>query len=95
MLNWYKGADPNKPIEAAPPTDPRLGMLKWFGFGHLPPQLQSASEPYSAIASWMMTNLKPGAEATVALRKLLESKDCAVRAVIEQGALDENKKGPA
>jgi hypothetical protein len=92
MLNWYKGSDPNKPPDLLSPTDPRAGMMKWFDFGHLPAPLQVASEPFNALAHWMMANLKPGPEATIAMRKLLESKDAGVRAVIEQSALIEEKR---
>jgi hypothetical protein len=59
-------------------------MLKWFRYDHLPEDLQAVSKPFSAMASMIVMRLKPGAERTVALRKLLESKDAAVRAMVEE-----------
>ena len=59
-------------------------MLKWFRYDHLPKDLQAVSKPFSALAAMIVMRLKPGAERTVALRKLLESKDAAVRAMVEE-----------
>jgi hypothetical protein len=39
--------------------------------------------PFADLADWMSDNLPDGAEKTTSLRKLLEAKDCAVRAAIE------------
>ena len=58
-------------------------MLRWFTFAHLPPDLRETSEPFALLASRIVETLPAGAERTVALRKLLESKDAAVRARIE------------
>jgi hypothetical protein len=55
-------------------------MLKWFEYDHLPKHLKSASMPFYELAYWMCSTIEPGPERTVALRKLLESKDAAVRA---------------
>jgi hypothetical protein len=46
-------------------------MLKWFRYDHLPKDLQAVSKPFSALAAMIVMRLKPGAERTVALRKLL------------------------
>lgn len=59
-------------------------MLAHFAHGHLPPHLASVSAPFGRLARQMATMLDDGPELTVALRKLLESKDCAVRAAVEQ-----------
>lgn len=59
-------------------------MLKWFGYAHLPEQLQRISGPFGDLADWMVRTLPQNAERTVALRKLLEAKDCAVRAYLEE-----------
>lgn len=59
-------------------------LMKFFEYSHLPPHLQAVSKPYCELAEWVVNNLREGPERTVALRKLLESKDCAVRARIEQ-----------
>ena len=58
-------------------------LLRWFEYGHLPLQLQSISRQFNLLAVGLCTDLPPCAERTVALRKLLESKDAAVRAAIQ------------
>lgn len=63
-------------------------LLRWFAWAHLPPHLQAASRPFGALAEQIVEACIPSSERTVALRKLLEAKDAAVRAVhvtIEQG----------
>ena len=54
-----------------------LGFFRWT---HLPPELQDISKPFSVLAYDLCQNVVPSDERTVALRKLLESKDAAVRA---------------
>ena len=58
-------------------------MLRWFAYEHLPPHLQKASRPFCQLAMQIVETIAAGPERTVALRKLLESKDAAVRAVLE------------
>lgn len=58
-------------------------MLKWFEFEHLPPHLKEISAEVAATAERMDALLPEGAEKTAGLRKLLEAKDCFVRARIE------------
>lgn len=60
-------------------------MLKWFAYAHLPPQFQTVSRPFFQLATLMCTALQPGPERTAGLRKLLEAKDCAVRALVQPG----------
>lgn len=57
-------------------------LLQFFNYDHLPPNLQEISKPFCELAKHIDANIPQNAEQTVALRKLLESKDCAVRAVI-------------
>lgn len=57
-------------------------MLKWFAFAHLPPHLQEISAGFYRHAASICESIEPGHERTVALRKLLEAKDAAVRAVV-------------
>lgn len=57
-------------------------MLQFFAFSHLPPHLAVVSEPFSILARTMVQTLPRNAERTAGLRKLLESKDCAVRALL-------------
>lgn len=57
-------------------------ILKFFEYGHLPPMLQQYSAPFGIAARFIITALPRNAERTVALRKLLEAKDAAVRAAL-------------
>lgn len=58
-------------------TDP---ILHFFHYAHLPPKLQSTSANFCNLAQHIVATLPRNAERTVALRKLLEAKDAAVRA---------------
>ena len=60
-------------------------MLKWFAYEHLPPHLREVSQPFNDLALQLVAALDAGPERTVALRKLLESKDAAVRAKLHPG----------
>jgi len=55
-------------------------LTQFFGFSHLPEHLAEISKPFAELAAWIVVTLPPNPERTVALRKLLEAKDCAVRA---------------
>jgi hypothetical protein len=57
-------------------------MLQFFAYEHLPPKLAEVSKPFHELAMRIVERLPMNAERTVALRKLLEAKDCAVRAVL-------------
>lgn len=57
-------------------------ILKFFKWDHLPPRLQEVSEPFGRLAHQLVARTAPSAELDVALRKLLESKDAAVRAAL-------------
>lgn len=64
-------------------THPSIaGLLRWFEHEHLPPHLQAVVLPFHRLAHDLADSLPPSAELTTALRKLLESKDCTVRAAI-------------
>ena len=56
-------------------------ILQFFAYTHLPPHLQVISKPFAELA-YVIANQSNNPETTAALRKLLESKDCAVRAFI-------------
>lgn len=60
-------------------------MMKWFSYEHLPAHLQSVSRRFHELADYIVADIEPGPERTVALRKLLEAKDAAVRAVVHPG----------
>lgn len=57
-------------------------IMQFFAYEHLPEKLQQVSAPFGVLARQLTDNLPRNAERTVALRKLLESKDAAVRASI-------------
>jgi len=54
--------------------------MQFFAWGHLPAHLQEVSRPFAALAAQIVSDLPQNPERTVALRKLLEAKDAAVRA---------------
>jgi hypothetical protein len=53
---------------------------KYFAYAHLPPQLQEVSKPIGELAELMDASLPDGPEKSAGMRKLLEAKDCFVRA---------------
>lgn len=57
-------------------------MLQFFAYAHLPPQLATVSAQFCTVAENIVAMLPRNPERTVALRKLLEAKDCAVRALL-------------
>lgn len=57
--------------------------LRHFTYAHLPMTLQVVSKPICELAHEMNESLPDCAEKTVGLRKLLEAKDCFVRAALE------------
>ena len=57
-------------------------ILRYFHYAHLPPGLQQISAPFCGMAKMIIEILPHNPERTVALRKLLEAKDAAVRANI-------------
>ena len=72
--------------DAARPPEPQAQvepMLRWFEFDHLPEHLQEVSEPFCNLARHIVLVLPRNPERTVALRKLLEAKDCAVRSRLD------------
>jgi len=60
----------------------REPILQFFAYGHLPPALRDVSRPFCELAETIATTLPRNPERTVALRKLLEAKDAAVRAAL-------------
>lgn len=57
-------------------------ILQYFTYDHLPGHLQAVSRPFCDLAVGIVRDLPQNPERTVALRKLLESKDAAVRAAL-------------
>lgn len=59
-------------------------ILQYFEFKHLPPHLRDVSEACHSLAHAINDNLPDSAEKSAGLRKLLEAKDCFVRAALPQ-----------
>jgi hypothetical protein len=57
-------------------------IMQFFAWDHLPPRLQAVSRPFGELADQIEATIPRNPERTVALRKLLEAKDAAVRAVV-------------
>lgn len=58
-------------------------LLRFFAHDHLPEQLREISRPFGELAHGLADRDDfDGPELTVALRKLLEAKDAAVRAAL-------------
>lgn len=57
-------------------------LLQYFKWEHLPANLQAVSKPCGELAQLMADTLPQSPETTVGLRKLLEAKDCFVRAAL-------------
>jgi hypothetical protein len=56
-------------------------IMQFFRYEHLPSPLREFSRPFGELAQTMVSTLPRNPERTVALRKLLEAKDAAVRAL--------------
>lgn len=58
-------------------------IMRYFEYEHLPAHLRVVSKRIAEVAYYMDQSLVAGAEKSAGLRKLLEAKDCFVRAQIE------------
>jgi hypothetical protein len=54
--------------------------IKYFDYGHLPEKLQEVSKPIGELAKLMEEILPDGPEKSAGMHRLLEAKDCFVRA---------------
>ncbi len=63
------------------PSPSSTAIMCFFEYDHLPMTLQRVSEPFHHLAHEMAEKLD-GPELTAGLRKLLEAKDCMVRAAL-------------
>lgn len=57
--------------------------IKYFAYKHLPEKLQAVSAPIGELAEKLEAELPDGPEKSAGMRKLLEAKDCFVRAALE------------
>ncbi|MCP4342880.1 MAG: hypothetical protein GY799_29360 [Desulfobulbaceae bacterium] len=60
-----------------------MSIFNYFKFDHLPPHLQKVSKPLCMVANIMKDIMPDSPEKTAGMRKLLESKDCFVRAFLD------------
>jgi glutamate/tyrosine decarboxylase-like PLP-dependent enzyme len=58
-------------------------IAQWFSFEHLKAPLKEVSQQCHDLADQMIEQLDDSPELTAGLRKLLEAKDCFVRAAID------------
>lgn len=72
----------NIPAHQEKSKDAPEHIMQFFAYAHLPDFLQKVSAPFGDLASVIIQVCPRNPERTVALRKLLEAKDAAVRAVI-------------
>lgn len=63
-------------------TNDDKALFEFFAYAHLPEKLQIHSKPFQELAGALILQLPKTSERTMALRKLLEAKDCAVRAAL-------------
>ena len=61
-----------------------IPILQYFSYEHLPESLKEISHPCAALALEMAEKLPLGPELSAGLRKLLEAKDCFVRAKLQK-----------
>ena len=65
------------------PTAHPSPIMRYFAYAHLPERLQRVSKPIGELAYHLDDVLPACPEKSVALRKLLEAKDAAVRAALD------------
>ena len=58
-------------------------IIKHFECGHEPVEIQKASAPFKTLADTLDRILPRGDEKAASLRHLLEARDAAVRAIVE------------
>lgn len=73
---------PKAPAVAKKDIEQPEYLLQFFEFGHLPAQLQGTSQLFHDLAKAIVASVPRNPERTMALRRLLEAKDCAIRAII-------------
>ena len=57
-------------------------LMQYFQYSHLPEWLQGASKGFHDLAAKLDESLPPCDQKDKALQKLIEAKDCAVRAML-------------
>ena len=57
-------------------------MIKYFEYKHLPEKLQTVSKPIGDLAKMLEAAIPDNDEKSAGMIKLLEAKDCFVRAML-------------
>jgi ferritin-like protein len=57
-------------------------LMQFFSYEHLPTHLQKVSKPFADQAKFIEETMPDNPQKTMCLVKLLEAKDCAVRAYL-------------
>jgi len=70
-------------LEAAGRNRAVVDAAQWLAWGHLSGPARQASVAAASLADWALAYLPDTPELTHALRRLIEAKDCLVRAAIE------------
>jgi len=58
------------------------GILQFFAYEHFPPETHEVGRMFGELAQWIEASIPSNMQKWSALEKLLESKDCAVRALL-------------
>lgn len=66
-----------KPVQYGPSD-----IIQYFEYSHLPEHLQKVSKPIADLAKQFDETIPDGPEKSTGLRRLLEAKDCLVRATL-------------
>lgn len=57
---------------------------RYFQYSQLPPRLQQVSKPFCDVAKWLIAVLPDNRMSQLALEKLIEAKDAAVRSALDE-----------
>ena len=60
---------------------------QYFDYRHLPPHLQEVSKQFYNLMAWILMNTPECEQRYLSILKLLETKDCAVRAALTKEEL--------
>lgn len=81
--SWHPGS-PEGLAELTRDRHPgTASIVRYFAWNHLPEHLRDYSAECAHLARYMVEVLPDGPELTAGLRKLLEAKDCFVRAALD------------
>ncbi len=79
-------SDPDNELQARVIAHYKAGekIMRFFVFGHLRPEQRVESRKWATLAVEACDALPPSAERAAGLRKLMEAKDCFVRASLPE-----------